>query len=159
MKKPQSLRDHLTAAVVDLRTNPERLLVFIERGTLRSTIAPGSAFEYSYQLKLVVTDFAGHPDAIMVPLLAWIRREQSELLTNIANREAIGFEAELVDNGAVDLVITLPLTERVGVKLGEDGKVTTEHFAEPQIEQPYPPTHWQLYLKDKLIAEWDAPRG
>ncbi|MGK4474145.1 phage tail protein [Aeromonas molluscorum] len=29
-----------------------------------------------------IIDFAGHPDQLVVPLLAWLRQHQPELMTN-----------------------------------------------------------------------------
>ncbi|WP_454261778.1 phage tail protein [Pseudoxanthomonas mexicana] len=159
MNKPQSLRDHLLAAIADLQRDPERLLVFIEGGSVVSTLAPGASFEYRYTLKLVVTDFGGHPDSLMVPLLDWIRTEQSELLANTSLREQIRFEAEVLANDKVDVEITLPLTERVGVHRHDNGEVHVEHFPEPVIEAPFPAQHWQLLIRGEVVAEWDAPGG
>jgi hypothetical protein len=31
------------------------------------------------------------------------------------------------------------------------------HTDEPQPEAQLTAGHWQLYLRDQLIAEWDAP--
>ncbi len=159
MNKPQSLRNHLLAAIADLQRDTERLLVFIEGGSVVSTLAPGASFEYRYTLKLVVTDFGGHPDSLMVPLLDWIRVEQSELLTNTSLREQIRFEAEVLANDKVDVEITLPLTERVGVHRHNNGEVHVEHFAEPVIEAPFPAQHWHLLIRGEVVAEWDAPGG
>lgn len=117
MNKPNSLRDHLLAADTTLAQNPERLLVFIDEGNIRATAAPGLSFEWLYTLNIIITDYAGHPDNIAIPLLAWLRRNQPDLLTNIEKgKDAIGFEADILGNDKVDLSITLPLTERVIVK-------------------------------------------
>ncbi len=159
MNKPQSLREFLTAALPELGRDPDRLLVFIEGGSLISTLAPGASFEYRYTLKIVVTDFGGHPDSLMVPLLDWIRRHQSELLANDRLREQIRFEAEVLANDKVDVELTLPLTERVGVHRHDNGEVHVEHYAEPEIEAPLPPRHWQLLVDGEVAAEWDAPGG
>lgn len=159
MIKPNSLRDHLVSALTELQRDPDRLLIFINRGSVVSTLAPGASFEYRYTLTLVITDFGGHPDGVMVPLLDWVRLHQSELLANERMRELIAFEAEVMANDKVDLQITLPLTERVGVHRQPDGRIDVEHYPEPVSERPSPPRHWQLYLREALIAEWDAPGG
>lgn len=159
MIKPTSLRDHLVSALTELQRDPERLLIFINRGSVVSTLAPGASFEYRYTLTLVITDFGGHPDGVMVPLLDWVRVYQSELLSNDRMRELVAFEAEVLANDKVDLQITLPLTERVGVHRQPDGRIDVEHYPEPVIEGPLPPRRWQLYLQDELIAQWNAPCG
>ncbi len=134
MNKPSALRAHLLAAVPELHKNPDRLLVFIDNGTIRSTAAPGLSFEYSYTLNVILTDYAGHPDAVAIPLLAWLLVNQPELLTNLEKgKTAIAFEADVLDNSKVDLSLKLPLTERVIVKKQEDGTLQVSHPDEPQL--------------------------
>lgn len=134
MNKPSALRAHLLAAVPELHKNPDRLLVFIDNGTIRSTAAPGLSFEYSYTLNVILTDYAGHPDAVAIPLLAWLLVNQPELLTNLEKgKTAISFEADVLDNSKVDLSLKLPLTERVIVKKQEDGSLQVSHPDEPQL--------------------------
>lgn len=84
MIKPASLRAHLVAALPDLARDADRLLVFIDAGSLVSTFQPGLSFEYQYTLNLIVADYAGHPDSVMLPLLEWVQVNQSELLSNPA---------------------------------------------------------------------------
>ncbi|MFG9064115.1 phage tail protein [Pseudomonas aeruginosa] len=134
MNKPSALRAHLLAAVPELHKNPDRLLVFIDNGTIRSTAAPGLSFEYSYTLNVILTDYAGHPDAVAIPLLAWLLVNQPELLTNLEKgKTAIAFEADVLDNSKVDLSLKLPLTERVIVKKQDDGSLQVSHPDEPQL--------------------------
>jgi len=157
--KPQSLRDYLTAAIPELARDPDRLLVFIKEGNLVATFAPGLSFEYRYTLHLIVTDFASHPDAVMIPLLVWLARHQSELLANPDLRERIAFDAELLANDKVDLELKLPLTERVGVHPRAGGGYDVEHYPEPELESALSATRWDVYLKDEWIGGWDVPPG
>lgn len=155
--KPESLREHLTSAVPQLRRDPDRLLVFIDRGTLVSTLAAGLSFEYRYTLNLILTDFAGSPDAIMVPVLVWLRTQQPELLANPDLRDQIAFEVDVLDGGKVDLSLTLPLTERVGVHPRAGGGFTIEHYPEPPADTGLSPGRWEVYLCDELVGTWDMP--
>lgn len=157
MIKPNSLREHLTAAIPELGRDPDRLLVFIERGSLAGTFAPGFSYEYSYTLSVIVTDFGGQPDAVMVPLMVWIARHQPELLANPARRGEIAFEAELLANDKVDLEIRLPLTERVGVHRRAEGGFAVEHYPEPELEATLPAGRWDVYLKGEWLGGWDVP--
>lgn len=157
MYKPASLRAFLTAANPELARDPDRLVVFIDEGNLRSTYAPGLSFEYAYTLNLVFTDYAGHPDAIMAPLLDWLRVHQPELLANFDTQHKIEFEADILANDAVDLSIKIPLTERVGTHERPGGGYDLVHYPEPQLEAQLQAQHWQIWLKDELIAEWDVP--
>lgn len=157
MNKPNSLRAHLLGAVPDLGRNPDRLLMFIDAGTIRSTAAPGLSFEYSYTLNLIFTDYAGHPDAIAIPLLAWLLVNQSEILVNLeTGRDAIRFEVDVLANDKVDLSITLPLTERVIVKPQPDGSLQVTHADEPQYTEHQAATAMQVYADGELIAAWTS---
>lgn len=159
MIKPESLRAHLTAALPALARDPEQLLIFIDNGKLAANLAPGLSFEYRYTLTIILTDFAEHPDSVMVPLLTWIAVNQPDLMANYDNRGAIAFEAELIDASKVDLSIKIPLSESVGVhaRAGEPGVYDVEHYPEPVLEPNLVAGHWQLYVKGELAAEWDTP--
>ncbi|QUE75778.1 phage tail protein [Stutzerimonas stutzeri] len=160
MNKPSALRAHLLAAVPELHKNPDRLLVFIDNGTIRSTAAPGLSFEYSYTLNIILTDYAGHPDAVAIPLLAWLLVNQPELLTNLEKGEtAIAFEADVLDNSKVDLSLKLPLTERVIVKKQDDGSLQVNHPNEPELfEETFTLDGLRLETPSgEVIAQWGAP--
>jgi hypothetical protein len=158
MKKPVSLRQALTTALPDLARNPESLLVFVDKGSVIATYVPGLSFEYSYTLNVILTDYAGDPDTVMVPLLMWVRDNQPELLDNVDMRsDGITFEADIVSHDACDLSLTLKLTERVIVAEGDGGRLDIVHVDEPLPEPRLTAKHWRLFLRDALVAEWDQP--
>lgn len=160
MNKPTALRGHLLAAVPELHKNPDRLLVFIDNGSIRSTAAPGLSFEYSYTLNVILTDYAGHPDAVAIPLLAWLLVNQPELLTNLEKgKTAIAFEADVLDNSKVDLSLKLPLTERVIVKKQDDGSLQVSHPNEPELfEETFTLEGLRLETPSgEVIAQWGEP--
>ncbi|MFX5195241.1 phage tail protein, partial [Acinetobacter baumannii] len=96
---------------------PDRILIFVDDGAVRSTLANGLSFEYAYTLTMILTDYAGDLAAVSIPLLDWVRMNQSNLMANLDNvKSGIKFEAEILANDKVDLAIQLPLTERVIVK-------------------------------------------
>lgn len=148
MNKPDSLRNHLLEAVPGLKRNPDRLLMFVDEGKVRCTAAASLSFEYGYNLQIILTDYAGHPDDVMVPLLGWLKVNQSELLENLdKSKEGVKFEADILDRSKVDLSITLPLTERVIVGTDDQGKTTVKHAGEPQ------PSQWPS------MDEWTVSHG
>ena len=160
MNKSTSLRAHLQAAVPQLRHRKDSMKVFLDSGSLRCTAAPGLSFEYQYDLNVVLTDFPGHPDAVMIPLLAWVGIHQRELLENLDKANgSIKFEAEILTNEIVDLSITLPLTERVIVKKQADGKLQVTHPDEPQPEPYLEAGHWQLIANGEPLADWESPEA
>jgi hypothetical protein len=134
VKKPAALRAHLLAACPALEQNPDRLLVFVDKGHIAATYAPSLSFQYQYELEMIVTDFAGGPETILVPLLQWLTRYQPELLANPATRGQIGFEADVLAGDLVDLSLKLTLTERVVIKRGADDELALEFPPEPLFD-------------------------
>ncbi len=149
MRKPVELRDWLLASVRDLKNNPAKLQVFIDRGSLQARLQDSLHFEYQYTLNLIVTDFATSADHLMVPLLAWVKVHQPEM-----KDDQIQFEADIIDHSKIDLSITMPLTERVLVTRGEDGNYTTDHPAEPVPEWnlPEPEALQGMYGNGELLT-------
>lgn len=157
MNKPGSLRRHLLEHIGELSHDPDRLLIFIENGKIRCTAAAGLSFEYEYSLQMIITDFAGHPDSVMIPLLGWLRTNQHELLANFdKNKDGIQFDAEIMANDLVDLSITLPLSERVIVKLQPDGALDVKHPDEPQLTEHLPQQRYDLVIDGESIAGWTS---
>ncbi|WLG55483.1 phage tail protein [Pseudomonas extremorientalis] len=143
MNKPESLRAHLLATVADLQHNPDLLLIFIDNGKVRCTAAATLSFEYSYDLQIILTAFAGHPDSVMLPVLGWISINQPELLENYEKMQTgIQFEADILDKDKVDLGLTLRLTERVVVGTDAQGNTTVKHAGEPQRVAGYLDPNW-----------------
>lgn len=135
MNKLKDLRDHLLAAVPGLENNPERLLLFADDGSWSSSNGINLSSVYSYNASIVLTDFPGGPESVMLPLLQWVARHQNELLANPANRDKMTFEAEVLASDLVDLTIKLPLTERVIVTRGDDGQLHVHRPVEPSVAE------------------------
>lgn len=157
MNKPTSLRDHLLSKVPELHNNPDRLLVFIDDGSVRCTAAATLSWEYRYTLQIILTDYPGHPDNVMLPLLAWVRVHQNELLANLDKaNEGLQFEADIIDASKVDLSIKLPLTERVVIGLDGAGNTTITHPPEPQAALEFLDPNWQAGAQGNA-SEWYLP--
>jgi len=162
MYKPASLRRHLGATVPDLQTNPDKLSIFVRQG--RTVCAGGASlsFEYHYTVQIVVLDFAGEPDHVMLPLLVWLRTHQREYFDNPEWRESrLRFEAEYLNNTTLDLTIELDLTERVAVAVQDPldhaapGRFTLNHLSEPPaIQSDDTPTVWELFDRETYLGTW-----
>ncbi|HEV2641109.1 MAG TPA: phage tail protein [Candidatus Elarobacter sp.] len=135
MNKPNSFRKAITAAVPSLAVDPDKLLVFVDQGNIVGTGAASLSFEYRYKLNVIVTDFAGNADAIFVALMGWIRRNQSDLLTNDDKRRTgISFEVDHLTQDTCDVSIKVDVTESVVVGTNEAGEQTITHVDEPAYE-------------------------
>lgn len=158
MIKPNDLRDYLLNAISDLSSDQDRLLIFAENGTLRSTMASGYSYEMEYTLDITITDYAGDVSLIGFVLFTWIAKNQSELMANHdKSKQSITFEAELVDNSKYDLNIKLPLTERVIAKRNDQGKYDLSYPGEPPYTEFEPPTEFTVYdTQGNKLASWET---
>lgn len=166
MLKPGSLRAHLTAATPELKRDPDKVSIYVRNGHLVAAGADTLSFEYRYILTVVVLDYAGNPDAVFVPLLAWLRIQQPEIMDNTALREkAVRFEVEYLNAETVDISIEIDLTEAVIIAQGIDPtapettkRFTVTHPAEPaRVGALAAAEHWEVWVRDEKMAEWDFP--
>ncbi len=136
MYKPKSLRKALTDAVPDLARNPEMMRIFIDNGKLASTLAASLSFENQYTLNVVVIDFTGDIELLLVPIQAWLRIHQADIMTTDEGRKkGFTYFADINSNDSADISISLMLTERTIVR--EDGdKLHVESVPEPQPPEP-----------------------
>ncbi|MDH0866448.1 phage tail protein [Mitsuaria sp. GD03876] len=160
MLKPNSLREHLSQAVPALRRDPDKLSVFLKEGKLVAAAGETLSFEYRYTLNLVLLDYAEHADAVMVPLLAWLRVNQPEIAENPDLREkALRFEVEFLNSKTVDLSIEVDLTERVLVQPRKSASgFDVKHLGEPaHVGQMPAGERWDVYFAGDLLASWTYP--
>lgn len=130
MQKPASLRAALTAALPELRQEPDRLSLWVEDGAVRTrqTASQGFAFEYplSVLLREVKTDIAIAVHAIN----RWLRRHQPDLLA--ANKaESFKFETDIISEGVSDILFTVQLIENVAITDAEGGGWSIDYLVEP----------------------------
>ncbi|WP_432786959.1 hypothetical protein AAEX37_01020 [Oligella sp. MSHR50489EDL] len=152
MLKPIEIRELLTRSVPQLHKNPDKLLVFMDDGHIACRGTNSLSYQYHYQLNILLTDFAGHADLIILPLLVYLRTNAPELFENYTkNPSVIRFEIDILNNETIDLTIQMDLTERVRVEEDSRGKLVATHLPEP--EHPELPNH------DYLIEVWSRPEG
>ncbi len=153
MLKPAQLRQALSASVPLLQNNPDNLHIFIDNGRILSTLAPSLSFEYQYQLNMVITDYTGDADLIMVPVLAWLRENQSDIMTTEHKRQTgFTFKVDVLSDALSDISIDLQLTERVIVK-ENDGALHVDHVPEPPLPENIT-RPMALYLHKELVSRW-----
>lgn len=164
MKKPNSLRETLTKALPTLKKDPQKLAIFITGGRIIHTGTDSLSFEYAYTLRALLLDYAEHADAVMAPIVWWMKQNQPEVFANPERRaRAIRFEVEYLNAKAMDLQIDLELTEAVLSRPrpgGPPGALNLIHKDEPPPQLAIlQAEHWEVYLRDEKLAEWDyAPR-
>jgi len=163
MLKPAELRQAVTSANPHLARDPDKLQVFIDSGRIVCAGGASLSFEYQYTINLIVQDYPGHADAILLPMLAWLRTNQPELFENVEKRnQGIRFEAEFINQGVMDLSIEVDLTERVIVAPDPDAgnRLVAEHVGEPPHPE-FPIDDWTLEVIDRrtdtLLATFTFP--
>ena len=153
MLKPQQLRQALTDSVPLLQRNPDSLNVFIDSGRIVSTLATSLSFEYQYRLNMVITDYTGDIDLLVVPMLEWLRVNEPDIMaTKEKQQTGFTFKADVISDTASDISIDLQLSERVIVKRVGD-ELHVNHVGEnPLDENDARPV--QLYAGGDLVSEW-----
>lgn len=132
MYKPASLRAHLLQKVPSLQV--EALHTFIDAGHIEATASVSMSYVYHYTLQVIITDYAGHSDAVILPILTWLRTHQPELfLSPTLMADAFKFEADILNHDTYDFGVTLKLSERVSVKT-EGTTTTVHHHSEPPLD-------------------------
>ncbi|MFM9269974.1 phage tail protein [Halomonas elongata] len=162
MKKLESLREHLVRAVPELERDPDKLLTFIQDGNVVFARGQHLSHEYRVDAQLVVTDYSGSLDTLMIPLLQWLSHYQPDLVPE----EAVRLEAEILSNNSWDLALTVRLTERVVALVDcEAGRIDSQHRMPEYSIEACPATHWRLYVKGphdddyQLKQEWGNDGG
>ena len=131
MLKPDSLRAAISEFLPELARDPARLKMWIDQGSLRARLSqqwPGG-FAYSYRLNVVIEDLAASPSIVMLAVLNWLTANAPHLLT--PGNNAFSFEADILDNNSIDLMLLLDLEEMVQVQPKVGGGYDLQHLAEP----------------------------
>ena len=154
MLKPDSLRKTLTDAVPVLRTNPDMLRLYVDNGQIVSTLATSLSFEKRYTLNVVVTDYTFELDLLLVPVLAWLREHQPDIMTTDEGRKK-GFTwiADINNDSSVDISISLMLTDRTLVKQ-VDAALHIDNIPEPAPPEPVT-RPMELWMRDERVSKWD----
>lgn len=129
MIKPASLRAALVALQPSLARDPDKLVMWVDQGGIRSNSTESLGFAYRYRLNVLLVEFAGEPSIIMLAVTNWLRENQPERV--VPGQEAFTIEVDLVDSKTVDLQLQIELDENVLVNAREDGGFDLEHLAEP----------------------------
>lgn len=103
MIKLLGLRDHLLSLA---GVQQDSISVYAADGHVigRDT----DLIEYAYKAEITITEYNGSADTILWPVHTWLLDHEPNLTD-----DQFQFEVDLLDNEGVDILITLPLTERV----------------------------------------------
>jgi hypothetical protein len=154
MLKPASLKKTLFKSVPLLRQNPDMLRLFIDNGAIDGTLAASLSFENRYSLDVTVTDYTGDMNMLLVPVAAWLRENQPDIMTaDAGKRHGFTYVADINNDDSIDLRISLSLTERTLVKENGGALHVTQLGEPPEPEPVIRPM--ELYINGELVSQWD----
>jgi hypothetical protein len=163
MYKAQSLRTHLAATVPEFKRSPDKLAILVKNGKVIAAGEASLSFEYAATVQIMVLDYAGQADAVILPILVWLRTHQPDYFDNTTLRaQAFRFEVDINDSQTIDLAIELDLTERVAVSPKTPannpapGAYNVKHLGEPpRMGTMEMPESWTFDLPDGTSVTWD----
>ncbi|WP_192457705.1 phage tail protein [Musicola keenii] len=148
MLKPKLLRQEISRMVPWVRANPDRLALYVPRGHVVGRGGASASFEYRYTLEVLVMDFPGSTDDIMLPIQLWARQYEPELLFNPDNQKnGITFEVDILNNDAIDLLVKIQVTEAVAVT-SANGKPVVRHRADAPPDLMEGMDGWAIAVRD-----------
>ncbi|HCN3006972.1 TPA: phage tail protein, partial [Escherichia coli] len=107
-----------------------------------------------YTLNVIVTDFTGDFDLLIVPVLAWLRENQPDIMTtDEGQKKGFTFYADINNDSSFDISISLMLTERTLVS-EVDGALHVKNIPEPPPPEPVT-RPMELYINRELVSKWD----
>lgn len=154
MLKPASLRKALFKSVPLLRDNPDMLHMFVDGGVINATLAASLSFENRYTLDIVVTDYTGDLNLLIVPVNVWLREHQPDIMTtDEGKKRGFTYVADINSDDSKDVRMSLQLTERTIVNEA-DRRLNVTPLDEPP---PPVPVHrpMELYVHGELVSKWD----
>lgn len=154
MLKPASLKNAIFKSVPLLRDNPDMLHMFVDGGTINATLATSLSFENRYTLDIVVTDYSGDLNLLIVPVNVWLREHQPDIMTTEEGKKrGFTYVADINNDDSKDVRMSLQLTERTIVK-ETDRRLTVTPLDEPPlpvlVHRPM-----ELYVHGELVSKWD----
>lgn len=120
MRKIDSLKDTLLAAIPEANNDPAMLPTWIDRGSIRARQTGSHAFAMAFRLNVLALGVRTDLSIISLAVTRWLRANQPALLQPGA--DSFTFDADILDNGTADVLIQIELTQdyRVGTVDGEE---------------------------------------
>ena len=129
MIKPDSLRKAIEDVLPGLSINPDRLKMWIDKGSATGRMTETLGFCWTYRLSILVEGMVENPSIIAIAIIQWLRVNQPELLT--PGQKAFDFDVDIIDNVTADFGVDLELSEMVSAVQREDGGFDMVHLPEP----------------------------
>ncbi|RFA31336.1 hypothetical protein CAI21_01530 [Alkalilimnicola ehrlichii] len=130
MEKLTALRQHLVTTVPSLEEAPEKLSLAIEEGRIEYWQGGNLSHLWRCPVQIAVSDYPDSLDSLVIPLLEWLHAHEP----GHAAETGIEVDAPRLNDDAIDLTLTVTLSERVIVASNESGQQEVTHV----IPEPPP---------------------
>lgn len=128
MLKLTTLRAAITAALPEMARNPENLRIWIERGAGRCQGTATDAFGFTFQANVLIVEMTSDIAVLSHAIFRWLRVNQPDLL--VPGKEGFSFDADILDNGSVDVLFQIQLTQNVTVAPQGSGTFALAYLSE-----------------------------
>ena len=147
MRKIDTLRAAILDALPELNRDPDRLRMWIEKGSGQATSTQSQGLAFAFQLNVLVVELASDIAVLGLAVVRWMRVNQPDLL--VPGATGFDFDADILDNGTADVHLQLQLDQAVSATPLAGGKFKLEYRGEPD----------PLFAGDLgVITEQQAPR-
>lgn len=119
MRKIDSLRATLFAAIPELANDYTRLRVWIDRGQGRGRQTTSDGFALSFRLNILAIEVVTDLSLIALAVTRWLRTNQPELLQPGA--DSFTFDADILDDTTSDVLLQIDLSQNYLVEIDGDG--------------------------------------
>lgn len=134
MRKIDSLRDTLLAAIPEANNDPAMLPTWIDRGSVRGRQTGSGSFEMAFRLNVLAIGVRTDLSLISLAVTKWLRTNQPERLQ--PGSDSFTFDADILDSDTADVLIQIDLTQNYEVTTvnGEE-RVEPVEQTDPVIEE------------------------
>lgn len=103
---------------------------------------------------MIVQDYPDDVDLLLVPIGAWLRENQPDIMTtDEGKKKGFTYFADINNDDSYDISISLQLTERTLVK-EVDRALHVSHVPEPPLPEPVA-RPMELYINGELVSAWN----
>ncbi|MGV3511181.1 MAG: phage tail protein, partial [Novosphingobium sp.] len=113
MRKIDSLRATLLAAIPEANNDPAMLPTWIDRGSVRGRQTGSGSFEMAFRLNVLAIGVRTDLSLISLAVTKWLRAIQPERLQ--PGSDSFTFDADILDNDTADVLIQIDLTQNYEV--------------------------------------------
>lgn len=132
--KINTLKAAILAALPELKRDPDRVRMWIERGSASSTQTDDRAITSAFQLNVLVVEMASDMHVLFLAVFEWMRVNQPDLM--VPGKEGISFDADILDNSTADILLQIQLDQAVGALCGAKGGYDLQYM--PERDPPDP---------------------